>query len=665
MSGALRIGLLAGCALAAVITRLVQTPLAVSVADFASWNAPTPGALGDAVRALGVLAALHLAAIGYGTPFARLVAWLPQPLPAVARLALGFATLSAATLALAAAQQVGRGASAALLGVGAVLALAALVRGARPRLPRCDAPSALAWVGLGLALPAALAAFGPDPGWDALTYHLAIPERYLFAGGVVVSPWSVLSTYPHATAMLYLHAEVFDSVAAARLLHFEFGVLSAWLLWHAAHEASRRAGWLAAATLAACPLFAWELTVAYADLSATFYALLAVRALATQPARADEMRWAACAGLLAGAAAACRYPSWPLVPIVACTVLLPGTRTLAARSRAAALAFGTALLPLAPWLLRNAIFTGNPTAPLLQEWFSGSGPGFFDPGALAQNRAFVRSIGFGQGLDDLLRLPFDLSFRARLGDYTRFGFEIGALYGVALVAGLATLGLRREAGDRPSTRVVWWVAGLSTLVWFASAQDPRYLLPALALTAWGGAIAADRLLPARAPAWSWALPLALALLPVQLPRITALPHHLAVASGARIPEARPVDRLGDRLRASLPPDHRLVSMLQPLAYPLEGLDYLPHHLGNGSPLLLALHAAREANTVAAWFAELGATHVLLETRPSTFMTPHPVPGYSPDDFAGDLRALEAFLAEHATLEFSEGSLVVYRLEPRS
>lgn len=650
----LRAASFAALALAALSLSFAREPFALALPE-PGWLAPPTAARSFGVlRAFAGLALLNLAAWGLGTGCIRA---LPMPgARGPAQLGFGFAVLSVAVLALAASHALSP------LWIGALLALGCGV-GAYDALgrERTQPRHAWAWLGAGVTLLAspALAAFGPDPGWDALTYHLAVPERYTFANGIVVTPWSVFSAFPHATAMLYLLAETLDGPALARLLHLEFGVLTGIVAWRAARATSPRAAWLAAAALAACPLYAWELSVAYADLSACFYTLLAALAFTAPRGERDWRRFVA-AGVFAGAAAACRYPSWPLLPVLGLCLWLPGSPAGAGvRARAlASLAFGgAALAVLAPWLLRNLVFTGNPVAPLAQRWFAAPGSEFFAPTALAQNASLLRAIGPGRGFLELLALPWNLTFEASVGDYRAFGFRIGVLFALGAAAGL----LAGRAGRPAQARSLWLVAGLLTLCWFFTTQEPRYLLPALVLVAVAGASAADALLPQGRLGRPWlALPL-LAVLHTQLPIASALPERYGLALGgleAAVPAAA---RAGAKLREMLESGDRLVVFFEPRGYFFRGLDYVPYHLGSGSPLLVALHAAAERDALPELFSALGASHVLLETQLRPVTTPRFTPDYSREDFVSDLRALERHLERRAFRVLEEGSIVVYRL----
>jgi len=668
MKRGIRRALLAGCALGALDITFAREPVALAVPEAAWLGAPSASHALAWLRGLAGLGLLNLAAWGLGGSTAR---WLPtasDPGTRVpAQLGLGFAALSIVVLGMAALHLLFSWALGSLLAVACGAALIAEMPRRREhwratrRALRGRGPLGLIIAAL-LAAPA-LAAFGPDPGWDALTYHLAVPERYLFANAIVVTPHSVFSTFPHATAMLYLLAQWLDGSALAQLLHLEFGVLTAWLAWRMAREASPRAAWLTLAALAACPLFAWELRVAYADLSAAFYTLLAIRVLSVMRP-SHEGRGLIAAGLFAGAAAACRYPSWPLLPILLACLWLPGSPVapgVRPRLRASIAFGGAALAPLAPWLLRNALFTGNPIAPLMQSLFSASGAEYFAPLAVEQNAIFLRAIGMGRGPLDLLTLPWNLTFEAHHGDYTAFGFRIGVLYAVGLVAGLLA---GRDKGPL-RTAAIWWPAAGLTLVWFFTAQEPRYLLPALVLIAIGGARAADALLPTGIRGRFWlAIPL-LAVAHTQLPILTSLPERYAVAAG-RLEATEPAAvRMAQRMRGELDGDARVVLFFEPRSYYFAGLDTVPYHLGNGSPLLVQLHEAAEADALPALFASLGATHLLLETRLQPITMPRFTRDYIRETFAADVRALKRFLASHATQTLEEGSLALYRLESES
>ncbi|MEE2679599.1 MAG: hypothetical protein VX546_13550 [Myxococcota bacterium] len=640
---------LAGTALLVFWAAFFAYPPRVTALPHGAWlGFPSPERVLAFATTLAGFLFLNLAVWGAG-------AWIGRRMPlepaAGARflgtLGLGFVALQLAVLALAWLGALAPAGRWGLLFIASAAGVADLVRRERPRLSAGRTLAILAGATALLAGPL-LIAFDADPGWDALTYHLPLAERAAFVNGSPVDPWSVFSAFPHAVSMLYLLTQTLDGTALARWLHLEFGVLTAWLAVLLAREASPRAGWLAAAALAACPLFAWELGIAYADLPACFFTLLAVALLRSD----SDLARCITAGIFAGAAAACRYPSWIVPFALLALVWLPGAVSGPRLRASAAVLVGT-LVSLAPWMARNLAFTGNPVAPAFQGWFAAPGEEFFAPLAVAQNAAFIRSVGPGFGFSDLLALPWRLTVEATPGDYRNFGYRIGPLY---LLGVLAALGWGGAAGAALSRRL-WVAAGLSALFWFFTAQEPRYLLPTLVLTAVAGAIAADRAVGAR-HLWL-ALPV-IAVLQAQLPIWTALPQRYGTALGV-MPVTEPAAaKVGRRLRADLAPGDRVVILFEPRAWFFRGLDYIPYHLGDGSPLLVAIHAAGRTG-IDPLFAGLGATHVVVNTQLDGQVTPSFLPAYSRETFEADLATLNDFLTRRTDLVFSEGPIEVRQI----
>jgi hypothetical protein len=646
-----------------------RQPLAVPLPDAGALGLPDLARLGLLLRVLVGLLAVNAAAWGLGRGMLTHLRARPRDgLTLPAELGLGLLALAYAVLGLAALQQLGPVTLGALLVLGAGAGAPALwraLRAGRGRL-RVAREAWLAGAALLLLATPLLRAFGPDPGWDALTYHLALPERYLFENAVVVTPFSVFSVFPLTTQMLYALALAFDAAPLAGWLHLEFGVASAWLVFALARRASPRAGWLALAGLAADPLFVWELGLAYADLSACFFTLLAAAFLFEALEGRDgsgRRAWLLC-GIFAGAAASVRYPSWGVPPALLALLWLPPWRGPARQHLRESLALGgAALAVLLPWLVRNAVAAGNPFAPALQSWFHAPGQEFFHPLALAQNAAFIREIGFGRSLADLIALPWNLTMRVVPGDYRAFAYPIGALYLVGLGACL----LAGRRGRPPAARRLLTLSGLLTLFWFYTGQDPRYLLPALALLAVAAGIAGDSLLPRRGPGrWWLALPL-LAVLQAQIPSVAGLPHAYGRGLGPRagsLPTGEAAQRAGERLREMLSPEDRLLLVLEPRGWYFRGLDYIPYHLADGSPVLLRIHEALARGALSDLWAELGVTHVLLNADMPARMPPMYVPGYGLAELTADLRALTDHLARRAEPVLVDEGVRVYRLRAR-
>ncbi len=246
------------------------------------------------------------------------------------------------------------------------------------RLERVAAGFALLVLGLGF-----LRALTPPVTWDALVYHLTLPELYVRAHGLQLNPadFSLFSGMPQLTEMLYtaanlLRVDVSAGGIAAQVLGWWFGALLCLGLTAGAQEMGVP-GWLAPAILFSSVSVALELAWAYADLLLMLLALAAVLALRQwRRQRADgrvARRWLALAGILAGLACGCKYTGI-IVPLAGGAAVLvvelcgeqsagPGRL---ARALGAAVFFGLmAGAAFAPWLVKNWLLTGSPFYPLL------------------------------------------------------------------------------------------------------------------------------------------------------------------------------------------------------------------------------------------------------------------------------------------------------------
>jgi hypothetical protein len=642
---------LAGLVLVALYA--VRYPPAWPAAPDLTW--PDPGKTGSAVRSLLGLLVVNLAALGAGLPL-RAICRVPSAgLATVLRITLGLFALAHLVLALG------------LLGwlspraLGIVTIATALVGAVRVLRAARGRPAVMGWakragspvlwlITLGLAL-SVTSAFVPTYGWDALTYHLALPERFLRLGSLAFDPYSHFTTFPLLTEMLYALALALDGPTLAKLLYVELGAL----LLVALASMGRRFGCAAALFAPACfladPLFLWETTVVYSDLGLALLALLAAEAVLSWDSHPTPAT-AARAALLAGLCAAVRYPG-AFVSVALALALLAGGRQPWRRrlGMGAALGIGAVCL-VAPWLARNVAHTGT----LL-------GSNAFDPIFLEQMVAFNRSIGMGHGSLALLEAPWNVTFRTIPGLYSHsFGYQVGPLY---LLAGIfAAAGVWRSVEGAFLLRA----AALQLLAWFFTAQESRYLLPAFALLALAGAAEVGRLATVAAPRLraSLAVAPAGALLLGQLWFWNASGALYRMALGdiswASITQATPVEVVGTRLRALRRPGIKVLCLFESRTWHLRGMDSISYHLNEGSPALLAVHRALASRSLCRWLSEKGVTHLVVNARaakPPTF-----VDGYSASDWSHDVDRLNRFLASSAELRDDVGGTLLFELRSR-
>ena len=425
------------------------------------------------------LAVLTLACLGGG----RLAVRLAAPAPAGPRLARAVVELALGAGVLAATAG-SLGAVGWLRPLPLLLVLVALaVAGAsalRSYLPasRPLLPPALRLPALLLAVTGTLTlltAATPSPFYDQLHYHLAFPFQWLRHGRIEVFPRQAYSYFPATIGLLYTYALAALGAGAAQAVHWWLGGLAvAGTGALAAALRGPRAGWWAAALLATTPSVMLLATWAAADLAILAFtvAALLMLLLAARDARlAAAPGWWVLIGALAGLAAGCKYLAvlTAAVPIAVAVFAAQATGAVRRLQRLALAGLG-GLLSFGPWLLRNAVATGDPVYPFLAGRFPPHGA--VAAADLAEVAAKIPGIGWSRpGLAQLA----SLTTFSPVGDAGSIGPAYLAL--LPLAAWAAWRGRRSFAAVLAAA----WLA--ATAGWAAGPPTGRYLLPAVAILA--------------------------------------------------------------------------------------------------------------------------------------------------------------------------------------
>jgi hypothetical protein len=591
------------------------------------------------------------------------------------KLGLGLLVLPYLVLLLAAFHLLVTPAFVALLAAPVLWRAPSLLRRRRAASPGSTTPDrarvAFALLALLLLGNAFLALFGPRPGWDALTYHLALPERFLFENRIVVTPFVWASAFPLNTEMLYTLALAVGNDVLARMIHFQFGALTLCGLFLLGRRFSARAALLAPLFMAANPLFLRELTWAYNDLVGAFYVTLAVMALGDLQ-RTGRTEHVMLCGLAAGACLGSRYIGGSVALALCAAVWWWRPRAVRANLVAGGSILGLAAAALLPWLIRNAVFIGNPVSPLLQSLFHAPGSEYFPPATIAQNIEFTAGIGRGRGLFALLAAPWSLTMETNPLSYKEsFGFLIGPLHLVSVGAAVLVGRVRRH----PFTSLLLTAAVPLFLIWFFTFQEARYLFAVFPITALLGALAFDATLPT--PLWSGRPRAALAILLVplfaaglaQTRDLGRLGERWTLALGplAAPPELQPDGsyRAAEVLRRELGPEGRVLLFYESRGYVFRGLDYIPFFTAEASPILQLVHEADDPGALHCRLETLGVTHVLVNHNILRNTKKFFVEGYGPGDFAADMARFRAFLDDRTRPIWSDAGVVVRALRHES
>ena len=342
--------------------------------------------------------------------------------------------------------------TAGLLAIALPLFAPALIVGRSPRSP-------LVWVAsFAFGLVYFVHAWAPEISPDGMAYHVALPAHYLRQGRIGFIPTNIYAQLSQAMEMLYLPAFALGRHSAPALVHLSF--LFALLGLMRAYAVRAGVPQSAALLVLASPVVGIDAASAYNDvaLAAVLFALFWMMERWREE-QCDRLLWIA--GLMAGLAFALKYTAFLAVPYA---LLMLGRRVTLPR---AAKLIAAASLVVAPWLLKNWFFAGNPIAPFANGWFPNE---VFDPGLEATYRYY---LGFHPDQPRLSQIPYAV---------TTGGFALGGLVGpVFLLAPLIFFSRWRLA-----------LPALLFIAPFGANLSARFLIPGLPFVALAMAMVLSR-----------------------------------------------------------------------------------------------------------------------------------------------------------------------------
>ncbi|MBX7247052.1 MAG: glycosyltransferase family 39 protein [Candidatus Sumerlaeaceae bacterium] len=219
-------------------------------------------------------------------------------------------------------------------------------------------------------------ALSPEVRYDSITYHISTAMLYVVNRGHVEIPSSVLTYIPQNQQLLYALGLMLGSDVVARIIHWWFGVML--LIGTAGLARIFFVNPLLAAggafLVASFPIWLYLASSTYIDFGPAVYLLAAVGLIdisgSERRAPPRPQLWLmAWAGIFAGMAMGCKYTAI-VVGFAPLLVMLAAGRFRFTHI----LLFATAaLLVFSPWLIRNAMWTGNPLAPSFMKWLGPAG----------------------------------------------------------------------------------------------------------------------------------------------------------------------------------------------------------------------------------------------------------------------------------------------------
>ena len=283
----------------------------------------------------------------------------------------------------------------------------------------------------------------PPVSRDALTHHLVVPKIYLEKGGIVEIKGIGASYFPQNLDLLYVIPLYFGNDIVPKYIHFAFALLTAWLIFgylkKRLDSIHALFGVLLFLTL---PVIVKLSFTVYVDLGLIFFSTASLLLLFKWVE--DEFRYrylilsAVCCGLALGT----KYNG--LIGFLILTLFVPflyNRQSPPGRSRqfravgVGLLFFAVSLMVFSPWMIRNAVWKGNPLHPLFPGVFNikkpvaesvGSQPKVRQPNTdkrLARNKAsplWIRKNIFDEPWWQIALIPVRIFFEGRDDDPRTF-----------------------------------------------------------------------------------------------------------------------------------------------------------------------------------------------------------------------------------------------------
>lgn len=352
-----------------------------------------------------------------------------------------------------------------------------------------------------------LGAMTPEMRHDVLDYHLNFPNLYVLHGGMYETPWHVFSYMPSNVEALYSLALLISTDLLSKLIHCGFSLLAAGALYQLGRRYLGRkiAAW-ALAWWILIPHVSYVTSTAYIEMGLSFWEFLAIGAILrwmeskgvvspiehekNVPKMSESTRWLVFCGLYTGWAMASKYTAFLLffLPLAGTLVFLA---VLPDRWKESHFSVGSVIPALlvigviafalvSPWLIRNAVWTGNPVYPLFNHRFGLTLPHQIDAERFMREHASDLSSwkAFTEGVSDQLNhLAID-----------------GTLIVNLFILLVPFLGAARLTGSRSESaelnRIFWLFLGIFSslvlLLWLVGTanKDGRFMMPSYMVLCW-------------------------------------------------------------------------------------------------------------------------------------------------------------------------------------
>lgn len=334
---------------------------------------------------------------------------------------------------------------------------------------------------IGLTGVMVVAGLLPISARDALVHHLAVPKMWLEMGKMDQISWHEWSYYPYLIQLGFTGLMKAGLVSLTPLYHLTFLIITAGAACAFGESKHRGAGALAALVILSLPICLTLGAVPLVDLGLLLFSTLAALSLSKWLDSPKEWQLLIISGLAFGLAGLTKFNGVLFMGTCGVALLIMLTAkniSLGQKIKCLFYLSITALLTIAPYLIRNFYWTDNPIYPMYKGFFGAATP------ALTSSLPPLahRMAAYGEGPLEILLLPIRVFVFGKEGDPRLFD---GLLSPILLVGFLALFrGARSSAGEK--------FISLSTLLYLliaitSAGARVRYLAPIYAVLAVNGA----------------------------------------------------------------------------------------------------------------------------------------------------------------------------------
>jgi hypothetical protein len=242
-----------------------------------------------------------------------------------------------------------------------------------------------------------LDALAPPLEFDALTYHLAIPQAYLQSGHLTYLQNNIFWGMPQLVEMLYTLAMYIGGTEAAPILGWWIGLLALVGLMSFTKEIFETdTAWIAAASIMAGSGLTESFSSGYVEWASILYGLSTLICLSCW-LEDEQISILGMAGIFAGMALGTKYTNGVILIGGGVVILLLQKFMSFKKSLTNILWFGgMAIVVMLPWLIKNLLATSNPFYPV-----------FIPSGAMDTTLlAFYQFKPFAQDWSRVILLPW-------------------------------------------------------------------------------------------------------------------------------------------------------------------------------------------------------------------------------------------------------------------